>query len=450
MSPRREKPASPEQPQGGPKQSHRRFFDAFESIIDEGAIIEAGTRLGVIQRQRKVDLPKLVEATVTAMSPIPGVQASAFAEYMALTGQKLAPSSFYDRFNDSFAELMKELSTKAISAVREADSVDLLARDLGVLLTEFSDVRVTDSTTHFLKKFAKSWAPSTSKVRPAAFKFHTVISLRDDLPLESEIGPQRVHDNRVFPEMAPGTLSLFDLGYLDAARFIDAIHRGAHFLTRLKTSHNPTIERVYVGKGARVRARGMALDDALHEGALLAEHGVIDIDVCLAADGKRAVARIVAIIDADSDDFHWYLTSVDREALDPLDVAEAYRLRWVVELLFKQLKSGAGLDTILSWRQSAVRALVYAKIIALCLARLLELSASSEGSTAIRTRLAMVLVLTRCVPLLLSYSLARHGVTLDQMEERILLIAEVAAKARNQRRERSRIKREKALGLHDA
>ena len=47
----------------------------------------------------------------------------------------------------------------------------------------------------------------TSKVRPAGFKFHTVISLRDDLPLHTEIGAQRVHDNRAFPEstMEAGT-----------------------------------------------------------------------------------------------------------------------------------------------------------------------------------------------------------------------------------------------------
>lgn len=446
VSVRREKKPPP----GGSSPGTCAFMKAYETLIDDEAIVEAGSRLGVVQRQRKVDLAALVEATITSLFPLPGTQTSTFVEYLALTGEELAPSSFYDRFTDPFAALMKELATKAVLAVREAESAGDLVRDLGVLLKEFDDVRVTDSTTHVLKNLAKAWAPSTSKVRPAAFKFHTVISLRDDLPLHIEIGAQRVHDNRAFPEstMEPGTLSLFDLGYIDVERFVDAIDRGAHFLTRLKSSHNPTIHRVHIGKGNRVEARGMSLDEAINNNVLLADHGVIDIDVRLVTRGKGAVARVVAIIDKESNDFHWYITSVDRNTLDGFDVAEAYRLRWVIELLFKQLKSGSGLDMILAWRESAVRALVYAKIVALCLARLLELSAKQEGDNAIRTRLAMMLVLTRSLPLLLSHSLMRRGVTLQQMEERILLIARIAAKSRNQRRERARIKREQALGSH--
>ena len=427
------------------------FMKAYETLIDDEAIIEAGARLGVVQRQRKIDLTALVEATITSLSPMPGAQTNALVEYLALTGEELAPSSFYDRFTDPFATLMRELADKAVRAVREAESTGDLARDLGVLLKEFHDVRVADSTSQVLKKLAKAWAPSTSKVRPAAFKFHTVISLRDDLPLHSEIGAQRAHDNRAFPEstMEPGTLSLFDLGYIDVERFIDAIERGAYFLTRLKKSHNPTIHRIHIGKGSRVDARGMPLDDAIKDQILLADHGVIDIDVRLVVRGKEAIARVVAIIDKESNDFHWYITSVDRNTLDAFDVAEAYRLRWVIELLFKQLKSGGGLDMILAWRESAVRALVYAKVVALCLARLLELSAASSGDDALRTRLAMMLVLTRSVPLLLSHSLMRRGVTIQQMEERILLIARIAAKSRNRRRERARIKRERELGCHN-
>ena len=41
--------------------------------------------------------------------------------------------------------------------------------------------------------------------------------------------------------------------------------------------------------------------------------------------------------------------------------APSYRLRWSNELVFKQLKFGLGMKTILAWRPGAVAALVAAK-----------------------------------------------------------------------------------------
>lgn len=429
------------------------FLGQFRDLVGPDEIIEAGRRLGVIQRQRKVDLPKLVEATVLSMVGVPGAQTSAFLNYLGLTGEKLAPSSFYDRFTEPYADLMADVARRALEHVRKAGANEALARDLGILLDEFDDVRVADSTSQTLKRLAQGWAPATSKKRPAGVKFHAVISLKNDLPIADEITPQRTHDNKAFPEatMEPGTLSLFDLGYIDVERFIDAINRDAHFLTRLKKSHDPEIVRVYVGKGSRRKARGLRLSEALDREALLPNNGVVDLDVRLRVKTKgkgtkEAIARVVAVFDTETTELHWYITSVGRDLLDPFDVAETYRLRWVVELVFKQMKSGTGLDAILAWRPSAVRALIYAKVTALCLVRLLELAATASDDSGLLTRLAMVLVLSRSVPLLMSYSLLSEGVTVEQLEERLMLIATTIARSRNARRERDRRKREASIG----
>jgi len=411
-------------------------------------IVEAGCRMGVIQRQRKVDLPSLVEATIASVIPMPGVQTTILVNYLGLVDESLVPSSFYDRFTWPFAELMHSLALRAIEGVREATPEDRRRSDFGVLLKEFSDVQVVDSTSVLLKKLARHWAPSTSKVRPAGVKWHAIFSLKDGVPVADRLTEQRRHDSVGLPDgaLAAGTLTLFDLGYLDIARFIDAIERGADFLTRLKSNHNPVILRVHTGKGDRIQARGMRIEDALTQNVLLDDAGALDLDVALEANGKRAVARVVAELSATDGAFHWYLTSVHRDILSIDDVVEAYRLRWYVELCFKQLKSGTGLDTIRASRPGAVAALVYAKIIALCLARLLELSVEEKHGPHATTQLALVLTLTRCAPLLLTYSHLSRGTTLAQLEHRMMNIATIAARARNQRRERARRKREEALG----
>ena len=190
----------------------------------------------------------------------------------------------------------------------------------------------------------------------------------------------------------------------------------------------------------------MRLDDALVQKVLLDDAGALDVDVLLEVDGKSARARVVAELAPDGE-FHWYLTSVDRDILNIDDVVEAYRLRWYVELFFKQMKSGAGLDTIQASRPGAVAALVYAKIVALCLSRLLELALEEKEGRHATTQLALILTLARCVPLLLGDAYARRGITTTIFEERLMRIAAIVARSRNQRRERARRKREQALGL---
>ena len=421
---------------------------SLRELVGPDEIIEAGRRLGMIQRDRKLDLPALVESTILAVWPTPGMQTSIFTNYGALAREMLAPSSFYDRFSIPYAELMRELMLRAIEAVREATPESRRAKDFGVLLKEFTDVQVADSTSLLLQKLARHWAPSTSKEKPAGVKWHAIVSLKDGVPFADRLTEQRLHDSAGLPDgaLATGTLTLFDLGYLDVERFIDAIGRGGHFLTRLKTNHNPTVLRVHTGEGARVKVRGMRLDEALTQKVLLDDAGALDLDVLLEAGGQTAKARVVAELSSADGEFHWYLTSISRDVLTVDDVVEAYRLRWHIELFFKQLKSGAGLDAIRATKPSAVAALVYAKVIVICLARLLELSIEEKEGRHATTQLAVLLTLTRCAPLLLADSYMRRGITLAQLEERLLRIATVIARSRNQRRERARRKREQSLG----
>jgi hypothetical protein len=427
------------------------FISKLGELVSPEEIIEAGRRLGAIKRQRKVDLPALVQATVAAMSPIPGAETSAFVNYLSITGVPMVPSSFYDRYSGEFAALMRELAARSVEMVREVSAEDRSIHEFGVLLEQFDDVQAADGSSFMLKRLASAWAPSTSKKRPAGIKLNAVFSLRDHLPTAIDVTAQRRHDNAALPEdtLQPNTLTFFDMGYLDLKRFVDMTHRGAFFCTRLKTSHNPVIRRVHVGSGQRVAARGMRLDDALEQNILefRRDCGVeyVDLDVVLDDGNDQAVGRVVGIQNEDGNRW-WYLLNVDRKILPAEDVGTAYSLRWDIELLFKQLKSGAGLSAILAWRSSAVLAFLYAKIVALSLARLLELSVEEKYGPHATTQLALLLTLSRSMPLLLGIFMQQRGVTLEQLEERILMIASIVAKSRRQRRERAKRKRRQGIG----
>jgi Transposase DDE domain len=437
------------------------FLDAYHELFDYNDILGAARQLGVIERDRKVDLPALVESSVLAMSGLPGTQTTIYSHYIQLTGQTLAPSAFYDRFTRPYAELMAHLANRAILAVRAVGGDDPELVELGELLEHFKDIRVADSSCLLLQKLAAKWAPSTSKKRPAGVKLHAVISLRDNLPVGHHLSPQRAHDNKQLDEstLTSGTLFLFDLGYTDQPRLIRLVDRGVHVLARLKSNQNPRIKRVYVGRGDKCGCRGMTLDEAiaahLLDFKMDSQRGVLDIDVeiegCDAAgETQRRTLRVVGLSDPTIDEgsAHFYLTSVGRDVLNAQDVSLAYTLRWEIELLWKHLKTGLGLSAIRAWREAAVTALIHAKVTAAALARLLELSIKEQSRDHATAQLAIVLTLNRMVPMIMAMRLRGRGVTLEEMERRMLLLAMVLGRSRRQRRERAKRARRAEISAH--
>jgi Transposase DDE domain len=418
------------------------FLDKFDELFDHEDIWAAGRRLGVIERKRKLDLPALVEATVLTLNGPDGPQTTIMGNYFTLSGRKVAPSSFYDWFDAAFAELLAELAGRAIEAVRVVQrQMDDEPDPEGSLLARLGDVRITDASSVLLRKLAQVWAPSTNKKRPAGIKLHTVIALGDSLPVEYHTSAQRRNDSPELDESAfeRGTLAIYDLAYVNHARELRLLGRGVHVLRRLKTRENPRIVKVVKGRAKRKPCRGRLLDDALDEG-LLQLGGVIDLDVELRSKDDAQIVRVVGIEGPDKET-RWYMTSVPRERLAAQDVADAYSLRWEVELLFKAFKSGVGLDKILAWRKDAVLALVNAKVIAIALAKLLELTAHKLAGPHAVTQLAIVLTLARMTPLIMSMRLSKRGVDLAEMERRLLMITLDLARSRKKRRERT--KREK-------
>ncbi len=133
------------------------FLKAYHELFDSDDLWAAARKLGVVTRERKVDVPALVEAAVLAMSGLPGTQTTIFANYLQLMGEAIAPSSFYGRFTVPFAGLMADVSGRAIEAVRALAPEDRENEEVAALLRHFTDVQITDSTCKLLQKLAQDW-----------------------------------------------------------------------------------------------------------------------------------------------------------------------------------------------------------------------------------------------------------------------------------------------------
>ena len=219
---------------------------------------------------------------------------------------------------------------------------------------------------------------------PAEFKLHAVYSVRAGGLTDLGASAGSVHDNVGFTPDAwvRDALYLWDLGYQDYDRFVDAVLSGAVPLQRLKDKANPVVLAWFDADGVHrlppgADGRFMRLTEATELGHLPAE-GTVDLDVQIRDKHGRAVtARVVCVPYNDED--RWYLTTLPREAFTPFDVAEIYRLRWEVELFFRDLKGAVRLDEVTRLKNPAsLRMALLASLVAATLGQELTAALNAE------------------------------------------------------------------------
>jgi putative transposase len=161
------------------------------------------------------------------------------------------------------------------------------------------------------------------------------------------------------------TLYLRDLGYVDYDELGRIVEGHGEVLMRLKGGASPTIVGVRHGlrNGAAAVRAGLRLDDQ----TLVASASRTTIDVDAAFTGRqrgRIVLRVVAVLNRETDAYHWYVTSLPAEEFSPEEVAALYALRWVIELMMKLLRSSCHLDHLDTSNPGALRTHIYASLLA--------------------------------------------------------------------------------------
>jgi IS4 transposase len=81
----------------------------------------------------------------------------------------------------------------------------------------------------------------------------------------------------------------------------------------------------------------------------------------------------------------YLVTNLPRGSVPEADIVGLYRLRWQIELLFKELKSYSNLKKFSTENDPIVKTLIYASFITVLLKRLLSLSTEQLKSLWIST-----------------------------------------------------------------
>jgi hypothetical protein len=316
-------------------------------LLDPDRLEAIAEDMGLVQKKRVHHAGLIVCAVILSSfqrsTDTQGRWLDAQRLYEAIGGPRATRESFHKQVV-KLAPLMRVLVRRRFD--------DMTARasrnHLRGRLAHFADVLIPDGCGFKLAKALSGMYTGTGV--PAQMKLHAVYSVAAGDSVSAKTTAGSVHDSDEFwPEWEAGALYIWDLGYQGVDRFVDAAVSGAHVLQRLKDNHNPQVLASYGptsarralddGEGGPVR-----LEQALAFG-LVHKQAVLDLDVRLVDRNRRALTARVVCVPFEGED-RYYLTTLPREIFSPHDVAELYRIRWEVELLFRGWKGAMRLDEV--------------------------------------------------------------------------------------------------------
>lgn len=348
-----------------------------ERLFPEETIKRIARDTGFIKRERVVHPVAFFWAVVLGFGThLQRTLSDLRRNYEYISGEDIAMSSWFDRFTPAFVDFLRGAVAHAFQQT---------ANDAGRVLDEklksFADILIFDnSVVRLCDTLAKRFPATRSKVIAAGVKVSLLISAVANGPKSVSIHSERTADIktlRIGPWVGDRII-LFDLGFYKFQLFARIGDYGGFFVSRMKANGNPTFLRsLKVHRGRSIDLAGKTWQDIKDR----LDRDVLDAEVEVSFSrrqyrGKRSsdsmILRLVAVWDDEHDEYHVYLTNLPQDVLSAEDVAALYRVRWEVELVFKELKSQYALDKVKTTNPNIVFGLIYTAILTLIVSRRLH------------------------------------------------------------------------------
>ncbi len=294
-----------------------------------------------------------------------------------------------------FAAVLKYLLAAQAASVAGPAAGLAAIRQLDVLLVDTTVIRLAQKLATVFPTYA-----TAKSDRWVAARLHARLEARSGLP--EVVTLTRVKEDELsvsfLQEVGRMVLYVFDLGYWCYALLDEIIDQQQHFLSRLKGKSNPLIKEVYVGEQEWVGCRWKEIE--------LGDQQEVDLLVNLTAahvmaktrrkprtpaerrkdKGHRRAkymehdVRLVGQWQESRQRWFFYVTSLlDRQAFPVSLIADLYRVRWQIEILFRNLKYVLGLSHFISSSENGIYIQIYAAMICYLLTRLVIRQAAAEA-----------------------------------------------------------------------
>lgn len=368
------------------------------SALDPDHLTAIGVKSGFLKRERAITpaalIPCLVSALGSGSVETLADLARAFGEF---GGTDVSYKAFYDRIS-------QEEFPKMMQCVFEHLGSQLIGQSLRFLpsspFSRFRAISIQDGTSFALHDALKEHFPGRfTKIKPSAVEIHTTYDLLSEAPSTVTVSPDTHGERQYLPDPVSllDTLLLADRGYVGFAYMDQVRAAGGFFVIRGKSTHRSMVLAEHVNGELVPSQMSMNLPE------LLASRPDDLLDLQVQSKGYPDF-RLVVSRRAKETVYLW--TNLPSNAFPPQTVLLAYRLRWQIELLFKEWKSYANLHAFVTRDPNIAEGLIWASLCAAVLKRFLAQAAQNVGRVAVSTRKAAMILGHRLVELLRQVSLA--------------------------------------------
>lgn len=405
-----------------------KLVPALNSVLPSEELDALGREVGFIRRLRVIFASLLIRAVVMSRfgHGKPGFE-QARQWFARLGGDAVGRRPFQIRFKSpSVVRMFADTFDVAVRRWRNGTTI------VHPLKRLFHDVVAIDSTIVALSDGLRTSFKGTGKKGTgegkASLKVLLAVSVFGRLPLFARLVAGSVHDANLFPsfkQFTKGTLLLFDKGFFKTSLIHKLIAANVDFLCPLPRRCNPTIIAIVraprVVRSALAKQRdGVPLRDLLGRKENVRTFWEVVVRLTRSGSPVRMVIAPGLTI------HRLYVTSIAAEACPAAAIAETYRLRWQIELVFKELKQDLNLQSVPTKDPYAAQALIWASLIALALSRVVcaALTPSFEAGLLAEARPALVSRALRSFHRLLGRAIAntRNARALLRLIEQEILV----------------------------
>jgi len=358
--------------------------------LGEQKVEQIARKCGMLKRLREVTPLGLLVACVSALG---AGEANWLADILrafnAFTGKSVRYKPFHNQLRKAgFPEFLRQVLESVLSKL----TVPVLRGLPQSKLSAFDDILLHDGTSFALHdSLAHRWPGRFTKNSPAAVELHVTMSALDDNPVSIVLAADKEAERQFAPDAKSieRCLLLEDRGYQDRRFFLEVRRAGGFFIVRGTKAIRPFIRKAYDTHGRRLRH----LEGKRLSWRILPRE-TVDLDIEWQGRGPGDdvyEGRLVAIYRAASRNRKSYTylhTNLVRSDFSWFDVGQLYRLRWQIELLFKEWKSHANLHRFVTSKSTIAEGLIWASILAATLKRTITHAAERSSGTELSTQRA--------------------------------------------------------------
>ncbi len=234
----------------------------------------------------------------------------------------------------------------------------------------FDHIRIQDGTSFAVKRtLAETFPGRFTTISPAAVELHVDLDLMSEMMNRVVLSPDSAAERQFLPDVeeVTGGLLLGDRGYYGNPYLQALDAAGGFFIVRGKFNINPLILRAIGADGREVkRLRNRRLKEVAGR---LSKYEHLDMKVRFGRTAGSFECRLVVHPNPREDKPRYLVTNLEPEVFTPQHISDGYRLRWQVELLFKEWKSHANLHAFDTSNPYIVEGLIWASLCAATLKR---------------------------------------------------------------------------------